>query len=126
MVFKAELSKMLSKQDDRRYVIVDPGTGEILDDSQGYGYKSIQKAYEGYAYKIQSSSQKNRELKIRRQVSRIILEHPDFSRILEERAAQKVVKNSFLNLEDLNDILQEAGIDLSSCKISKEDFLRYL
>lgn len=34
-----------------RYIVVDITTGEILDDAQGYGYKSTAKAYAGYNYK---------------------------------------------------------------------------
>ena len=29
---------------ETRYEIVDPETGEVLDDAQGYGYRSIEKA----------------------------------------------------------------------------------
>ena len=34
-------SDALSKYDDKRYVIVDKETGELLDDANGYGYKSM-------------------------------------------------------------------------------------
>lgn len=34
-----------------RYFIVSTETGEVIDDAQGYGYKTAQKAYAGYAYK---------------------------------------------------------------------------
>lgn len=30
------------------YIIVDTETGEILDDAQGYGYKTVKKAYAAY------------------------------------------------------------------------------
>ena len=43
--YMAVLDQELSQSTDRRYVIIDPITNEILDDSQGFGYKSIQKAY---------------------------------------------------------------------------------
>ena len=49
---KAIRSESLSKPYDSRFVIVDIETGEILDDAQGYGYKTAQKAYAGYNYKI--------------------------------------------------------------------------
>lgn len=50
-VNKAVYSERLSKRLDSRYIIVDEDTGEILDDAQGYGYKSKPNAYRGYAYK---------------------------------------------------------------------------
>lgn len=37
-------SKTLSSRYDRRFVIVDEETENVLDDAQGYGYKSKQKA----------------------------------------------------------------------------------
>lgn len=40
----------LSQPYDNRYVIVDVNSGEIIDDAQGYGYKTMQKAYAAYAY----------------------------------------------------------------------------
>lgn len=49
--FKAVYSDTLSKRFDQRFVIVQLDTGEILDDAQGYGYKSKPKAYKAYAYK---------------------------------------------------------------------------
>lgn len=36
---------------EKRYVIADTETGEILDDAQGYGYKTAQGAYKAYGYK---------------------------------------------------------------------------
>lgn len=41
----------LSKGYDRRFVVIDKDTGEILDDAQGFGYKTVQNAYSAYTYK---------------------------------------------------------------------------
>jgi hypothetical protein len=38
-------SAALSSNVDKRYVVVDEATGEIVDDAQGYGYKSAQNAH---------------------------------------------------------------------------------
>lgn len=35
---------------ETRFVIVDDETGEVLDNAQGYGYKSAQNAYRGWNY----------------------------------------------------------------------------
>ncbi|EGO2667902.1 hypothetical protein AAFA95_002657 [Enterococcus faecalis] len=48
---KAVLSNTLSKRSDPRYILIQLHTGEILDDAQGYGYKSKPNAYKAYAYK---------------------------------------------------------------------------
>ena len=39
-----------------RYRIVSTETGEVLDDAQGYGYKTAQKAHAAYAYKNRDKS----------------------------------------------------------------------
>lgn len=36
---------------ETRYCIVSTETGEILDDAQGYGYKTARNAYAAYGYK---------------------------------------------------------------------------
>ena len=43
---KAVRSPTLSTQKDPRYVLIDKDTGEIVDDCQGYGFKTEKKAYE--------------------------------------------------------------------------------
>ena len=44
-------SKTLSGPYDRRFVVVAEETGNVLDDAQGYGYKSKQKAMAAWSYK---------------------------------------------------------------------------
>ena len=50
-------SDVLGSKYDPRYVVVNTDTGEILDDAQGYGYKTIRKAYAAYAYKTRDKSE---------------------------------------------------------------------
>lgn len=49
--FKAVYSEALSDFKRERYIIVDVETGEILDDAQGYGYKSKVNAYKSFGYR---------------------------------------------------------------------------
>lgn len=62
MGIKVIESSSLSKQYNKRYVIVDEDTGEILDDAQGYGYRSAPNAYKAWAYKTRDKS-KDKEKK---------------------------------------------------------------
>lgn len=41
----------LPNMKEKRYVLVDTETGEIVDDSQGCGYKTAQGAYKAYGWK---------------------------------------------------------------------------
>ena len=43
-----------SETREKRYVIIE--SGEIVDDAQGYGYKTAQKAYAGWSYKNRDKS----------------------------------------------------------------------
>lgn len=58
---KAVASETLSKRYDPRFVIVQMDIGEILDDAQGYGYKSKPNAYRGYAYKEKQAVKRRRQ-----------------------------------------------------------------
>lgn len=55
-------SDTLSTPCNPRYVVVDKETGEIIDDAQGYGYKSKPNAYAAYGYKHRDKS-KDKEKK---------------------------------------------------------------
>ena len=44
-------SSKLSKPGDVRYVIMEEDSNTVLDDANGYGYKSVQAAHKGYGYK---------------------------------------------------------------------------
>lgn len=44
----------LSTLYDARYVIMDSETGEIVDECQGWGYTTAQKAHKGFAYKLKT------------------------------------------------------------------------
>ena len=45
---------------ETRYVIKDIESGIIVDDAQGYGYKTAQKAYAGWSYKNRNKSNDSR------------------------------------------------------------------
>lgn len=80
----------LSKLGDDRYVIVDKATGEILDDAQGYGYKSPQKAYACFGYKCRSPNQVRKE----RHIKAWLKENKSFARLMEEIAFE-IAKGSW-------------------------------
>ena len=48
-------------KDKYRYIVVDSETGDILDNAQGYGYKSENNAHKGYWYKLKRFSQNNNQ-----------------------------------------------------------------
>lgn len=69
-----------------RYCIISTDTGEILDDAQGYGYKTPQKAYAAYGYKNQSKKKKKAKAKKRREIEKWMKENQDFVSLIEDYA----------------------------------------
>lgn len=49
--YKAVESERLSKPYDKRYVLIDTTTGEVVDDAQGWGFKSAENAYNHIIYR---------------------------------------------------------------------------
>ena len=61
---KLKAEKVVIKNNPR-FIIVDSETGEVLDDAQGYGYKTIQGAFKAYKFKrLTKEERKERENKI--------------------------------------------------------------
>lgn len=86
--------KKLSKQYEKRFVVVDKETGEILDDAQGYGYKTIKNAYSAYAYKTRDKSKDKERLERKKYIQRWMKEHKDFVRLMD-RVAFEIAKGSW-------------------------------
>lgn len=68
---------------ETRFCIVDIDTGEILDDANGYGYKTIQKAYAAYEYKIRDKSKDPERIKKIKHIKKWINEHSEFVGLME-------------------------------------------
>ena len=65
---------------ETRYCVVSEENEEILDDAQGYGYKTIQKAYAAYGYKIRKTRDVEKEEKTK-EIKLWLKEHKGFFRI---------------------------------------------
>lgn len=52
-------NEKLSEPWEPRFVIVDEATGNVLDDAQGYGYTSAEKAHKAWAYKTNRKTKKS-------------------------------------------------------------------
>lgn len=80
--YKVVKSERLSRATSKRWVVIDPSTGEILDDAQGYGYRTKQSALAGYGYKLKYLHPHVRYR--RRQAFRWLLAHEEFDQKLME------------------------------------------
>jgi hypothetical protein len=68
------------RNSEDRYVVVDKDTGEILDDAQGYGFKTAEKAYKCFHYKHRSQEQRDKE----KEIKAWIKDHKEFVDGLED------------------------------------------
>ncbi len=55
--------KEVVKENEKRFIMIDENTGEVIDDAQGYGYKTKQKAYSAYNYKYGGGKDRHSEYK---------------------------------------------------------------
>lgn len=71
---------------EKRWCIMDEETGEILDDAQGYGYKTPQKAYAAWGYKHRDTSKDAEKLEKTKVIKQWMKEHRSFMRDLDNEA----------------------------------------
>lgn len=71
---------------ETRYCVVSTETGEILDDAQGYGYKTIQNAYASYAYKNRDKQKDIERAKKGKHIRQWMKHHKDFVEAMDSYA----------------------------------------
>ena len=120
-------SKELSSAFDNRFIIINIHTGEILDDAQGYGYKTIEKAYAAFYYKKNNTkSDTKRKKKLKIAIENWLDKNQDFKDDIEYWVFQIVAKgctNVILNEETVGDLLKAHNIQLKS--FSEKQLLEY-
>ena len=87
-------SDVLSSKYDRRYVVVDKETGAILDDAQGYGYKTVRGAYAAWAYKTRDKSKDKEKAQKRQQIRSWMKAHKWFVEAMDTFAFE-IAKGSW-------------------------------
>lgn len=90
----AIFSRELSSGRDKRYVVIDKNTQEVLDDAQGYGYRSPQKAYAAYAYKHRDKSKDKEKAAKVKKIRIWMKKHKDFVKLMDQIAFE-IAKGSW-------------------------------
>ena len=103
-------SAKLSSEYDKRYVVVDKDSGEILDDAQGYGYKSIQKAYAAYSYKTRDRSKDAEKRAKKKHILTWLKEHKEFAGLMEAVAFDSVKCGEPFNAATVKQLLKENNL----------------
>lgn len=112
----------MSSNFDKRYVVVDEATGEIVDDAQGYGYKSGQNAYRAHAYKAMPPKKKRQRDAAKRQVQRWCAAHPEFMQHVEQSMFYAMKDGQNVTEADVRAVLGEHGLELP---FSVKDLMRH-
>lgn len=97
---------------DQRYVIVNDN-GKIIDDAQGWGYKSKQKAAKAMWYKFSGGKQKIEEKEANRK--EFFKQHPGLERFIDkiyEYNFKEIAFGEVTNDDILAEIKEEFGIDM--------------
>lgn len=79
---------------ETRFRIVSIETGKVLDDAQGYGYKTAQNAYSAYAYKTRDKSKDKEKLKRKKHIKQWMKNHKSFVKAMDDIAFE-IAKGSW-------------------------------
>jgi hypothetical protein len=115
-------SAALSSNFDKRYVVVDEATGEVVDDAQGCGYKSAQNAHRAHAYKSMPPKKKPQRDAAKRQAQRWCAQHPEFMQHVEQSMFYAMKDGQNVTEADVRAILAEHGLELP---FSVKDLMRH-
>ena len=115
-------SAALSSNFDKRYVVVDEATGEVVDDAQGCGYKSAQNAHRAHAYKSMPPKKKRQRDAAKRQAQRWCAQHPEFMQHVEQSMFYAMKDGQNVTEADVRAILAEHGLELP---FSVKDLMRH-
>lgn len=97
---------------EKRYCVISAETGEVLDDAQGYGYKTIQKAYVGYSYKNRDKSKDKAKKALTKHIKNWMEENKPVVRDLDAALfyTLKDGNNKALTPELVEEIFKENGV----------------
>ena len=96
-----------------------------MDDAQGYGYRTAQKAYAAYEYKTRDKSKDKRKLARKRRIAKWLKENSAFSELLED-VSLEIAKGRYgpdtkLDAKLVKKLLEESGL---ACEFSPEEVLK--
>ena len=107
--FKAVFSETLSSKYDPRYVLINEETGEIIDDAQGYGYKSKENAYAAGHYKFRDRTKDAEKAAKEKAIKKWLSEHKHFGDDMEDCSFQAAKYGEKFTARNVAAMLKEGG-----------------
>ena len=117
-----EDSSLSEDKYNKRYIIVNKDTGELLDNAQGYGYKSKQNAYKCYGYKLKHKNPKQHSRKTKQIVNNFINKHKSLFNQLEDILFHAAKYNEKITDKQIKQFLTDNNIELPC---TYNEFMRY-
>lgn len=108
-------SETLSSGYESRYIIIAADTGAVLDDAQGYGYRSPQKAHAAWAYKTQDKKKRKEKDRKEAAIRRWMKEHKEFVDMMDITAFE-IIKGSWGPSKKFNTVLVRKMLDENGLK----------
>lgn len=114
---KVVKSEALSKPYEWRFVVIDIDTGEILDNAQGYGYKTKQKAMAAWSYKNRDTSKDAAKKAKERKVKDWMKHHKGFVKTMTQYCFEIECKRSWapedkFDAKFVRQMLKDYGLEL--------------
>lgn len=94
-----------------KFIVIDKETGRILDDAQGYGYKTVRNAYACFAFKNMNKEQKKGYEKRKQEIDIWIKTHSKFMNELECEMIDAMKNNEQFTEKDIQQMLIRDGYD---------------
>lgn len=107
-----------------RWILVDDETGEILDDAQGYGYRSATGAHRAYAYKSMPKAKKRKTDAIKRKAKAFWAEHDALAVDIADMQFDALKNGEALSEKDIVYLIEESGIDTGD--LTPKQLVKYL
>lgn len=106
-----------------RWAIVDTETGEILDNAQGYGYKSPQAAHRAWGYKTMTPVKKRQRENVKQHVQAWLRKNHTVNDWLNDAMFEAAKNGEQISKEDVQYIIDQSNVDLEGLTISQ--IMRY-
>lgn len=122
-LYKVVKSDVLSGPWNSRFVVVDSETNAILDDAQGYGYKSAQGAYKAYAFKQKHPNPKKYKQDTKKKVKNFVAKHQEIFNSLNDVIWYATKDGENISSKEIEQFLKDNGINEIPVRVS--ELLKY-
>ena len=107
-------------QRGERWRVVDADSEKVLDDAQGYGYRTAQKAHAGWAYISRDKSKDDEKRRRQKEIRKWLKEHKEVVNLFEAEAFDTAVgrngPEAKIDVALLKYVLKVCGVEATEFK----------